>query len=46
MSAPSLTRLEELVAEAQRMLAICNACRYCEGYCAVFLTERRLAFPS
>jgi citrate/tricarballylate utilization protein len=27
------------------MLAICNACRYCEGYCAVFpALERRLAF--
>src|SRR5205085_9473692 len=26
-------------------LAICNACRYCEGYCAVFpALERRLAF--
>ncbi|HLX24138.1 MAG TPA: tricarballylate utilization 4Fe-4S protein TcuB [Usitatibacter sp.] len=38
-------RLEELVAEAQRMLAICNACRYCEGYCAVFpALERRLEF--
>ena len=38
-------RLEELVAEAQRVLAICNACRYCEGYCAVFpALERRLSF--
>jgi len=37
--------LENLVAEAQRVLAICNACRYCEGYCAVFpALERRLAF--
>lgn len=45
MSAPEPTRLEALVAEAQRMLAICNACRYCEGYCAVFpALERRLAF--
>ena len=45
MSAPSATRLEELVGEAQRVLAICNACRYCEGYCAVFpALERRLAF--
>jgi citrate/tricarballylate utilization protein len=43
MSAPS--RLEDLVAEAQRVLAICNACRYCEGYCAVFpALERRLEF--
>jgi len=37
--------LENLIAEAQRVLAICNACRYCEGYCAVFpALERRLAF--
>jgi citrate/tricarballylate utilization protein len=26
----------ELVNEAARQLVICNACRYCEGYCAVF----------
>jgi citrate/tricarballylate utilization protein len=38
-------RLGELVEEAQRVLAICNACRYCEGYCAVFpALERRLSF--
>ena len=24
------------VQESARILAICNACRYCEGYCAVF----------
>jgi citrate/tricarballylate utilization protein len=37
--------LDGLVAEAQRMLRICNACRYCEGYCAVFpALERRLDF--
>ena len=24
------------VSEARRQLQICNACRYCEGYCAVF----------
>jgi hypothetical protein len=24
------------VSDAARMLRICNACRYCEGYCAVF----------
>ena len=28
--------LAGLFAEAERQLAICNACRYCEGYCAVF----------
>ena len=45
MPAASARRLEDLVAEAQRVLAICNACRYCEGYCAVFpALERRLAF--
>jgi citrate/tricarballylate utilization protein len=26
----------ELLREAERQMAICNACRYCEGYCAVF----------
>jgi citrate/tricarballylate utilization protein len=27
------------------MASICNACRYCEGYCAVFpAIERRLSF--
>lgn len=24
------------IAEAKRQLTICNSCRYCEGYCAVF----------
>ncbi len=29
--------------EARRQLQICNACRYCEGYCAAFpaITRRR-----
>ncbi|MEK7437891.1 MAG: tricarballylate utilization 4Fe-4S protein TcuB [Pseudomonadota bacterium] len=32
-------------AEAARQLQICNACRYCEGYCAVFpAMTRRLEF--
>src|SRR5258705_5326803 len=45
MSAASPVPLADLVAEAQRVLSICNACRYCEGYCAVFpAIERRLAF--
>ncbi len=26
----------DAVAEARRDMEICNACRYCEGYCAVF----------
>jgi citrate/tricarballylate utilization protein len=34
--------LEVLVDEATRQLNICNACRYCEGLCAVFpALERR-----
>jgi len=33
------------VAEGARQMVICNACRYCEGYCAVFpAMERRLTF--
>src|SRR5690348_7242527 len=40
-----MSSLDPLIAEAQRMLRICNACRYCEGYCAVFpALERRLDF--
>ncbi|TVO66818.1 tricarballylate utilization 4Fe-4S protein TcuB [Denitromonas ohlonensis] len=32
-------------AEVGRILQICNACRYCEGFCAVFpAMTRRLAF--
>jgi citrate/tricarballylate utilization protein len=31
--------------EGERMMVVCNACRYCEGYCAVFpAMERRLTF--
>ncbi|HEY7680253.1 MAG TPA: tricarballylate utilization 4Fe-4S protein TcuB [Terriglobia bacterium] len=34
-----------LLEEGGRMLRICNACRYCEGFCAVFpAMERRLSF--
>jgi citrate/tricarballylate utilization protein len=45
MSSPSGPPLVALIEEAQRVLAICNACRYCEGYCAVFpALQRRLAF--
>ena len=44
MSAPERT-LPQLIDEAQRVLAICNACRYCEGYCATFpALQRRLSF--
>jgi citrate/tricarballylate utilization protein len=35
----------EVYAEARRDMEICNACRYCEGYCAVFpAMELRRAF--
>ena len=31
--------------DGERIMRICNACRYCEGYCAVFpAMERRLQF--
>ncbi|MBZ5600934.1 MAG: tricarballylate utilization 4Fe-4S protein TcuB [Acidobacteriia bacterium] len=34
-----------LFVEGDRLMTICNACRYCEGYCAVFpAMERRTAF--
>jgi len=36
---------EKHIKEAARQLTICNACRYCEGYCAVWdAMERRTAF--
>jgi citrate/tricarballylate utilization protein len=42
-------QLEALIraaeAEVDRQMQICNACRYCEGFCAVFpAMTRRLAF--
>jgi len=37
----------ELVKEAERLMVICNACRYCEGHCAVFpAMEMRLTFSA
>ena len=34
------------VREAERIMVVCNACRYCEGYCAVFRAmEKRRSFP-
>jgi citrate/tricarballylate utilization protein len=39
---PTMTAAE---AEVSRMMQICNACRYCEGFCAVFpAMTRRLEF--
>ena len=31
-----VTQMQDLLKEADRQLTICNACRYCEGYCAVW----------
>lgn len=28
--------MDSLIEEAKRQLTVCNACRYCEGYCPVF----------
>ena len=39
------TAAGSVLAEARRVMEICNACRYCEGYCPVFpAMERRRAF--
>jgi len=39
--------LDDLIAEARRDMTICNACRYCEGHCAVFpAMELRTAFSA
>jgi citrate/tricarballylate utilization protein len=36
---------EAALREGERILTICNACRYCEGFCAVFpAMEKRLEF--
>lgn len=44
---PDMIPESEAVVEARRYLDVCNACRYCEGYCAVFpaMTLRR-EFPA
>src|SRR3954465_3137061 len=37
----------DFIGEAEGQMLICNACRYCEGYCAVFpAMELRRAFTS
>ena len=36
----------EALAETDRLMTVCNSCRYCEGLCAVFpAMEMRRAFP-
>ncbi|MDA7999810.1 MAG: tricarballylate utilization 4Fe-4S protein TcuB [Alphaproteobacteria bacterium] len=36
MSDDMRDEMPETAGEARRQMEICNACRYCEGYCAVF----------
>jgi citrate/tricarballylate utilization protein len=37
----------DLLKEAERVMVVCNACRYCEGFCAVFpAMERRRTFSN
>lgn len=36
MSLDTTLTLTDTQGEAARQIAICNACRYCEGYCSVF----------
>jgi citrate/tricarballylate utilization protein len=36
---------DKLVAEGQHVMTVCNACRYCEAYCPVFVAmEKQLVF--
>ena len=39
-----IARSSDHESEARRMLSVCNACRYCEGFCAVFpaMTQRQV----
>jgi citrate/tricarballylate utilization protein len=40
-------QIDDLIKEASSAMTICNSCRYCEGYCAVFpAMERRLQFTA
>src|SRR5947199_4006214 len=40
------THASAMLAEADRLMTVCNSCRYCEGLCAVFpAMEMRRAFP-
>src|SRR5512146_1115623 len=36
----------DVIAEVRRQLEVCNACRYCEGYCAVFPALERRQRPT
>src|SRR5512138_251790 len=38
-------RSPDLIARGEQVMAVCNACRYCEAYCPVFpAMEKRVAF--
>jgi citrate/tricarballylate utilization protein len=40
-------RETDALAEAERLMVVCNSCRYCEGLCAVFpAMELRNTFPT
>jgi len=40
-------QVDELTREGARVMAVCNACRYCEQYCPAFQAmEQRLTFAS
>ena len=39
-----VARSTEAVSAARRSIEICNACRYCETFCAVFLKHLTLIF--
>jgi len=42
---PTADGANDPLVNGERIMRICNACRYCEGYCAVFpAMERRLQF--
>jgi citrate/tricarballylate utilization protein len=39
--------LQQIVAQGQHVMTVCNACRYCEQYCPVFpALEERLTFAA
>ncbi|CAD7056902.1 tricarballylate utilization protein B [Pseudorhizobium halotolerans] len=44
-AAPETLHASPLLAEADRLMTVCNSCRYCEGLCAVFpAMEMRRSF--
>ena len=45
-SLPRESHATAALAEADRLMTVCNSCRYCEGLCAVFpAMEMRRSFP-